>query len=243
MESNQMNITSHISKLIDYSVPNDTSQKARQKYLSYFMRILGSRLQSTNFEDPDHVKTLITRKLSNAKSSKYGTKNSDMLKFEQLYNKLTQKCKSGTTSRSEKTSMLYVLYKISNIEQDNTSDLFQTILTNVDYVDENKEVEMDVDDNHLKERDNKAGQFQFLKSFRYRSKDISEDSLCKDLLYVFQGIDGQNISFSILEDAFVLAPNVNVSASTRKIVTEMCELGWLYKKVNDFMTRNIDSTY
>jgi gamma-tubulin complex component 3 len=213
-----MNISSHISKLIDYSVPNDTSQKARQKYLSYFMRILGSRLQSTNFEDPDHVKTLITRKLSNAKASKNGTKNSDMLKFEQLYSKLTQKCKTGTTSRSEKTSMLYVLYKISNI-----SDSFQTVLTNLDYVDENKPVDMDmdVDDHHLKEKDNKAGQFQFLKSFRYRSKDISEDSLCKDLLYVFQGIDGQNISFSILEDAFVLAPNVSVSASTRKIVTEM----------------------
>lgn len=91
MEGNQMNIASHISKLINHTVPTDTSQKAKQKYLAYFMRILGSRLQSTSFEDPDHVKTLITRKLASAKSSKYGTKNSDVLKFEQLYNKLTNK--------------------------------------------------------------------------------------------------------------------------------------------------------
>lgn len=241
-----MTIASHISKLIDLTVPQETSQKAKQKYLSYFMRILGSRLQSTNFEDPDHIKTLITKKLSTAKSSKYGTSNSDVLKFEQLYNRLTQKCKSGSTTISEKTSMLYVLYKISNIEQDsnNSSELFQTILSNVDYKEENGEEEMDVDGAaNYKNKDAKASQYQFLKSFRYRSKDISEEALCKDLLYVFQGIDGQNISFSILEDAFVLAPNVNVSSSTRKIVTEMCELGWLYKKVNDFMTRNIDSTY
>ena len=103
---------------------------------------------------------------------------------------------------------------------------------------------MEVDDqNYQKINENKTGQFQFLKSFRYHSQDISEEALCKDLLYVFQGIDGQHISFSILEDAFILAPNVSVSDSTRKLVTEMCELGWLYKKVNDFMTRNIDSTY
>jgi len=81
---------------------------------------------------------------------------------------------------------------------------------------------MEVDDQNLSKRnENKEAQFQFLKSFRYRSQDINEEVLCKDLLYVFQGIDGQNISFSILEDSFVLAPNVNVSESTRKLITEM----------------------
>lgn len=104
---------------------------------------------------------------------------------------------------------------------------------------------MDVDEDpaHYQQKDNNSGQLQFLKNYRFRSKDISEEILCKDLIFIFQGIDGQNISFSIIEDAFVLAPNVNVSDSTRKIISEMCELGWLYKKVNDFMTRNIDSTY
>ncbi|CAI2385190.1 unnamed protein product [Moneuplotes crassus] len=210
------------------------------------MRVLGSRLQSTNFEDPDHVKTLITRKLGSSKSPKYGTKNSDILKFEQLYSKLNQKRKNRTTSKSDLTSILYILYKISNIESDSnsSSELLQTLLQNVDYKEENQEQDMEIDAPHFKpHNENKSGQFQFLKSFRYRSQDISEEALCKDLLYVFQGIDGQNISFSILEDSFVLAPNVNVSESTRKLVTEMCELGWLYKKVNDFMNRNIDSTY
>ena len=102
------------------------------KYLSYFMRVLGSRLQSMNFEDPEHVKTLITRKLNSAKSSKFGTRNSDTLKFEQLYNKLTQKRRSGAASKKDLVSTLYVLYKISNIEQDsnNSSELLQPILGN-----------------------------------------------------------------------------------------------------------------
>lgn len=76
----------------------------------------------------------------------------------------------------------------------------------------------------------------------YKS-DVKEASLVRDLLYVFQGIDGQNISFSILEDAYVMAPNVTVSDSVKKIICEMCEMGWLYKKVNDYMVRNIDQQY
>jgi gamma-tubulin complex component 3 len=189
---------------------------------------------------------MITRKLLSAKSSKYGTKNSDVLKFEQLYNKLTKKWKSGTTSMSEKTSMLYMLYKISNIEEDsnNSSNIFSTILSSTNYTDENTEQPMEVDDYvNNRQKENRAGQLQLLKHFRYRSKEISEEILWKDLLYIFQGIDGQFISFSLLEDAFVLEPSVNVSSSTRKLVTEMWELGWLYRKVNGFMTRNIDSTY
>ncbi len=78
---------------------------------------------------------------------------------------------------------------------------------------------------------------------RYQSVDVSEESLCRDLLYVLWGIDGTHISYSILEEAFVLTPNVIVSDSTKKIIQEMCELGWLYKKVNDLVSRNMDSSY
>lgn len=118
-----------------------------------------------------------------------------------------------------------MLYKISNIEQDsnNSSELFQTILTNCDYQEDNKDDGMDVDEDPAlyRQKDNNSGQLQFLKGYRFRSKDVSEEVLCKDLIFIFQGIDGQNISFSIIEDAFVLAPNINVSDSTRKIISEM----------------------
>jgi hypothetical protein len=41
----------------------------------------------------------------------------------------------------------------------------------------------------------------------------------------------------MLEDAFVLPPNATLSPSTKKIVNELCELGWLFKKVNDWLQR------
>jgi gamma-tubulin complex component 3 len=55
---------------------------------------------------------------------------------------------------------------------------------------------------------------------------------------VFQGIDGQYIQFELLADAYVLSPQVSVSPSTYKLVQELCELGWLFRKVSEWLTRN-----
>jgi hypothetical protein len=42
----------------------------------------------------------------------------------------------------------------------------------------------------------------------------------------------------MLEDAFVLTPSAVVSPSARKLVGELCELGWLYRRVNEWLQRN-----
>lgn len=43
------------------------------------------------------------------------------------------------------------------------------------------------------------------------------------------------IKFELLADAFTLSPSVTVSPSTHKLISELCEVGWLYKKVNDWL--------
>jgi hypothetical protein len=56
-------------------------------------------------------------------------------------------------------------------------------------------------------------------------------NLCvNNLLYVFQGIDEY-------------MDHANVSPPIKKMIEQMSELGWLFKKVDDFMKRNIDSSY
>jgi gamma-tubulin complex component 3 len=81
----------------------------------------------------------------------------------------------------------------------------------------------------------------YLKQLRF-SSEVTEDQIVRDLLFVFQGIDGQKITYSLLEDAYILAPNLTLSPSTRKLVQELSELGWLFKKVNDWLTRNLEMT-
>ena len=60
----------------------------------------------------------------------------------------------------------------------------------------------------------------------------------RDLLFVFQGIQGQYIQYSMLDDAFVLTPNAVVSHSSRKLINELCEVGWLFRKVNDWLQKH-----
>ena len=60
----------------------------------------------------------------------------------------------------------------------------------------------------------------------------------RELLFVFQGIDGTLLKYQLLEDAYVLAPHITVSPSALKLIQELCELGWLFKKVNDWVMRN-----
>jgi gamma-tubulin complex component 3 len=35
-----------------------------------------------------------------------------------------------------------------------------------------------------------------------------------------------------------MAPDIVLTPSTQKLVSELCEVGWLFKKVNDWNTRN-----
>ena len=86
----------------------------------------------------------------------------------------------------------------------------------------------------------KQRQLEYLQSLRYQSAtgNINEASIVRDLLFVFQGIDGQYIKFELLADAYTLTPNATVSPSTQKLISELCEVGWLFKKVNDWVQRH-----
>ena len=74
------------------------------------------------------------------------------------------------------------------------------------------------------------------------SDNVKETDIVRDLLFVFQGIEGKLIKFSLAEDAFVLQHGLLVTPSTRKIINELCELGWLFKKVNYWLKRNIETS-
>lgn len=76
-----------------------------------------------------------------------------------------------------------------------TSLFAQQVGNKVDYAENGKRKkaeEMAVDEEKKDQRtlSTKEKQLQFLRSFRYKSVDVNEESLVRDLLYVLQGIDG-----------------------------------------------------
>ncbi|XP_072034595.1 LOW QUALITY PROTEIN: gamma-tubulin complex component 3 homolog [Amphiura filiformis] len=65
--------------------------------------------------------------------------------------------------------------------------------------------------------------------------EVSESQLVRDLVYVFQGIDGHIVKFNHTEDAFRIDPQVVVSKPMRDLTHKLGELGWLFKKVRRYI--------
>ncbi|XP_038049883.1 gamma-tubulin complex component 3 homolog [Patiria miniata] len=72
--------------------------------------------------------------------------------------------------------------------------------------------------------------------------EVPEASLVRDLIYVFQGVDGQYIRYHPAEDAFCIDHQAGVSKPTRDLVHKLAELGWLFLRVRKYVdSRSQDS--
>ncbi|KAF9969800.1 Gamma-tubulin complex component 3 [Actinomortierella ambigua] len=72
-----------------------------------------------------------------------------------------------------------------------------------------------------------------------KSAEVEESALLRDLMFVFQGIDGKMVRFDSDSGTCVIDPDANISVSTRSLVTRLSELGWLYKRIDAFVKRTI----
>lgn len=60
---------------------------------------------------------------------------------------------------------------------------------------------------------------------------VSEELLVRDLIYIFQGIDGQYVKFDPKTNAPVFIPNVMISRTSHDLVLKLFECGFLFKKI------------
>ena len=67
------------------------------------------------------------------------------------------------------------------------------------------------------------------------SLTITEKDIINDLIYTLEGINGKYISYDTKEDAFILNKLMPWSEEIYNIVNSICELGWLYKKIKEYL--------
>jgi gamma-tubulin complex component 3 len=65
--------------------------------------------------------------------------------------------------------------------------------------------------------------------------DVPEQAILRDIVFAFQGIEGRVIKYDRRIDSFSIAPQVSVPAATRHLVRQLCEVGWLFRRVNSFV--------
>lgn len=71
---------------------------------------------------------------------------------------------------------------------------------------------------------------------------MPEESLLRDLIYVFQGVDGKFIKFHPKFDAYVVSPQHGVPVPVRNLVLKIAELGWMYRRVKEYVERTTQSS-
>ncbi|KAK5827942.1 Spc98 family-domain-containing protein [Linnemannia elongata] len=69
--------------------------------------------------------------------------------------------------------------------------------------------------------------------------EVEESVLLRDLIFVFQGIDGKMVKFGAESGTCTIDPSFNISHSTRGLVNRLTELGWLYKKINQYVQKTL----
>ena len=243
MEKNE-NLSLLLSKLQNHLMPNLKEKNHFDNKLSYFIRLLNSRLTVMKMDESQillELSDLITKT----------RKIEELNKFQILYSNL--KAKRTLKGRREILLLLYKLipYNINtNIE---VSKVLQTIFTKSDTEEkfslEKLEVDQNIDKALLAKSlvNNKRSYVIVNKPNNTYNKIIYEQDLVKDLIFVFQGIDGHFITYNtnLMNSAFCLNPKIQFNENVYDIVSYLCELGFLYKKVreqlNFFNEANIPS--
>ncbi|XP_033096143.1 gamma-tubulin complex component 3 homolog [Anneissia japonica] len=76
------------------------------------------------------------------------------------------------------------------------------------------------------------------------SHEVPEGAILRELVYVFQGIDGQMIKYNQAEDAYRIDRQIGVPRAVRDQVHKQAELGWLHNKVRKYAdNRSKDKTF
>uniref|UniRef100_A0A4X2KD37 Uncharacterized protein n=1 Tax=Vombatus ursinus TaxID=29139 RepID=A0A4X2KD37_VOMUR len=74
--------------------------------------------------------------------------------------------------------------------------------------------------------------------------EITEAALVRDILYVFQGIDGKYIKMSNSENCYKVEGKANLTRSLRDTTIRLAELGWLHNKIRKYTDqRSLDRAF
>ncbi|XP_052801228.1 gamma-tubulin complex component 3 homolog isoform X1 [Mya arenaria] len=76
------------------------------------------------------------------------------------------------------------------------------------------------------------------------SFEIPETELVRDLVYVFQGIEGKWVHFDPSKDGYKVDAQAGIPKAIRQLVSKLAECGWLFNKVKNYVeTRSADKTF
>ena len=80
-----------------------------------------------------------------------------------------------------------------------------------------------------------------LYAIRSLSLSLSLSVSLSQMVYVLQGIDGKYVKYSRRADGFIVDASAGVPRATRHLCHTLSELGWLFLRVQRFVTEGLDN--
>ncbi|KAI9206326.1 Spc98 family-domain-containing protein [Polychytrium aggregatum] len=200
------------------------------------LQILSSRM-STMARDEHHVVSMIKKKLLR----KAGNSDS-ALQFSRLHASL---CTKHALKR--RFEILYFLMAVGDQSEASLASpglsqiLSSSIRQHRDLVEEKVAESLSSFEpvpsvEHTSASDRMLSKMQLLNSY-YADDDtpVPEAHLLRDIVFVFQGIDGRYIHYRAEHDAYVVDPSANISNPVRGLLAKLSEMGLLYRKIGLFV--------
>lgn len=227
MEDNSVQkvIITQVQSLIQHCFPSKLGKDEQQKYLAYFLRVLSSRIYSYSIEDEHHITALIRKRV--AKLNGKASETAKLARLQTLFDKLF-----SSRVISKRWAVLYALYTLS--EDSSGAAQFQSVIQESlgskmlmkvqspteDMVIDSREDSKDMEAARRalgKEVGTAMGSAANKVNCKFNAGsriswivfgNVSEEDVLRDLLFVFQGIDGKYISYSILDDTYSVSASV-----------------------------------
>ncbi|KAI9286402.1 Spc98 family-domain-containing protein [Umbelopsis sp. AD052] len=246
--------------------PSGADTQNKERVYERCKSILRSIPRPSTTQDEMHLAGTISRKLSLQSGS-----SSKQLRFETLLNKLMDQNAVKNkwailyllNELSEDNSASDIGYRsrsrIPSAAQSDidsfssqglpnlTSPHHQTLARTHDGSDTSRSIRRKVSDESDASMDHNLPPAQQLQvglrthEAEFSSKQVPEAAILRDIMFIFQGIDGTYIKFDAESDAYVIDDMVGISRSARELIHKLTELGWLYKRIQAFIATNIDN--
>ncbi|KAJ3115120.1 Gamma-tubulin complex component 3 [Physocladia obscura] len=234
--ANNAKITQHITRLVSLFARGRESSAA----VDFAVRILQSRIAPSVAADETHISDLIKKKLVKRDSSM-----DDALKFSAWNHKLSQ-----LAILNRKWAILHCLLTIS--DQRELIDVRENPMDNAFSVMGLKSIKAAPKFQPLPQAfepdANVSSNFEKKVRDAFRSPrgpcngyyllggkggtlEVNESLLLRDMLFIFQDIDGKFIKYNSAVDAYVFVDGVWIPPPTLENISRLSEVGWLYKKI------------
>ncbi|KAJ6819482.1 gamma-tubulin complex component 3 [Iris pallida] len=214
-------------------LPPSPSASSSAAALRYAHRLLSSRMSPSVAADESAMAESIKRELALA------GRHADALSFADLHSKLSLR-----SSVRNRWALLYLLRSIAEDRRRHSSS--STLLPSLPLPNPNPQKTLAPTSSSSgvlvlsKDPDNiREIAFREFADLLMEETEVAESALVRDILYVSQGIDGRYVKFDHRLDSYDMLESIRIPRSTYTMVRRLSELGFLFRKVRNYINETI----